>query len=74
LFPVDRIAEICQPEGRLFHCDAVQAAGNVEIAVRKIPADQQSVHANFRSLQPSLTLAAFIAGDSLPGGRRGSTR
>ncbi|MGD0224118.1 MAG: aminotransferase class V-fold PLP-dependent enzyme [Terriglobia bacterium] len=36
LFPVERIAEIC-------HCDAVQAAGKVEIDVRKIPADYLSL-------------------------------
>jgi hypothetical protein len=39
LFPVERIAEICQSRGVLYHCDAVQAAGKVEIDVRKIPAD-----------------------------------
>jgi cysteine desulfurase len=39
LFPVDRIAEICQSRSVLYHCDAVQAAGKVEIDVRKIPAD-----------------------------------
>jgi cysteine desulfurase len=36
LFPVERIAEICQSRGVLYHCDAVQAAGKVEIDVRKI--------------------------------------
>jgi cysteine desulfurase len=39
LFPVERIAEICRSRGVLYHCDAVQAAGEVEIDVRKIPAD-----------------------------------
>jgi cysteine desulfurase len=39
LFPVDRIEEICQSRGVLYHCDAVQAAGKVEIDVRKVPAD-----------------------------------
>jgi cysteine sulfinate desulfinase/cysteine desulfurase-like protein len=39
LFPVERIAEICQSRGVLYHCDAVQAAGKVEIDVRKVPAD-----------------------------------
>jgi cysteine desulfurase len=38
LFPVERIAEICQSRGVRYHCDAVQAAGKVEIDVRKIPA------------------------------------
>jgi len=39
LFPVERIAEICQSRGVLYHCDAVQAAGKVEIDVRKTPAE-----------------------------------
>jgi cysteine sulfinate desulfinase/cysteine desulfurase-like protein len=39
LFPVERIAEICCSRGVLYHCDAVQAAGKVQIDVRKIPAD-----------------------------------
>ena len=33
LFPVERIAEICQSRGVLYHCDAVQAAGKVEVEV-----------------------------------------
>ncbi|MGA3168769.1 MAG: aminotransferase class V-fold PLP-dependent enzyme [Terriglobia bacterium] len=43
LFPVESIAEICQSRGVLYHCDAVQAAGKVEIDVRKIPADYLSL-------------------------------
>ena len=43
LFPVDRFAEICRSRGVLYHCDAVQAAGKVEIDVRKIPADYLSL-------------------------------
>ena len=43
LFPVDRIAEICRLRGVLYHCDAVQAAGKVEIDVRRIPVDYLSL-------------------------------
>jgi cysteine desulfurase len=43
LFPVERIAEICRSRGVLYHSDAVQAAGKVEIDVRKIPADYLSL-------------------------------
>jgi len=43
LFPVERIAEICRSRGVLYHCDAVQAAGKVEIDVRKIQADYLSM-------------------------------
>jgi len=43
LFPVEQIAEICRSRGVLYHCDAVQAAGKVEIDVRKVPADYLSL-------------------------------
>jgi cysteine sulfinate desulfinase/cysteine desulfurase-like protein len=43
LFPVERIAEICRLRGVLFHCNAVQAAGKVEIDVRKVPAPHQLI-------------------------------
>jgi len=38
LFPVEQIAEICRSHGVLYHCDAVQAAGKVEIdALKMLP-------------------------------------
>ena len=43
LFPVKEIAEICQSRGVLFHCDAVQAAGKIEIDVRNVQADYLSL-------------------------------
>lgn len=43
LFPVEETAELCNERGVLFHCDAVQAAGKVEIDMRKLPADYLSV-------------------------------
>jgi cysteine desulfurase len=43
LFPVNRIAKICPSRGVLYHCDAVQAAGKVEIDVGKLPADYLSL-------------------------------
>jgi cysteine desulfurase len=43
LFPVQEIAEICRARGVLFHCDAVQAAGKVEIDVEQVPADYLSL-------------------------------
>jgi cysteine desulfurase len=43
LFPVERIAEICRSRGVLYHCDAVQVAGKVEIDMRKVPADYLSL-------------------------------
>jgi len=43
LFPVKEIAEICRARGVLCHCDAVQAAGKVEIDVRQVQADYLSL-------------------------------
>jgi cysteine desulfurase len=43
LFPVKEIADICRSRGVLFHCDAVQAAGKIEIDVRKVQADYLSL-------------------------------
>ncbi len=43
LFPVKEISEICRSRGVLYHCDAVQAAGKIEIDVRKIPVDYLSL-------------------------------
>ena len=43
LFPVERIAEICRSHGVLYHCDAVQAAGKLQIDVRKVGADYLSL-------------------------------
>jgi len=43
LFPVERIAETCRSRGVLYHCDAVQAAGKVEIDVQKVPVDYLSL-------------------------------
>jgi cysteine desulfurase len=43
LFPVKEIAEICRARSVFFHCDAVQAAGKVEINLRNIPIDYLSL-------------------------------
>jgi cysteine desulfurase len=43
LFPVKEIAEICRSHGVLYHCDAVQSAGKVQIDVRKVLADYLSL-------------------------------
>jgi cysteine desulfurase len=43
LFPVKEIGEICRSRGVFFHCDAVQAAGKIEIDVRKLQADYLSL-------------------------------
>ena len=46
LFPVKEIAEYCSSRGVLYHCDAVQAAGKVEINVSR----DRGVQADYLSL------------------------
>lgn len=43
LFPVKDIGEICRSRGVLFHCDAVQAAGKIEINMEEIQANYLSL-------------------------------
>ncbi len=43
LFPVKEIADICRSHGVLFHCDAVQAAGKIQIDVRNVQVDYLSL-------------------------------
>lgn len=44
--PVEEIGSICRERGVLFHVDAVQAAGHVEIDVKRINADYLSMSAH----------------------------
>lgn len=43
LFPVKEISEICRSRGVLYHCDAVQVAGKIQIDVREVQADYLSL-------------------------------
>ncbi len=43
LFPVKEIGEICRSRDLLFHCDAVQAAGKIEIDMPNVQADYLSL-------------------------------
>jgi cysteine desulfurase len=44
--PVWEIAELCKAKGIIFHCDAVQGAGRVEIDMQKFKADLLTVTAH----------------------------
>jgi cysteine desulfurase len=44
--PVWEIAEICRARGIIFHCDAVQGGGRVEIDLRKLKADLLTITAH----------------------------
>jgi cysteine desulfurase len=37
LFPIEEAAEICRSKGTLFHTDAVQAAGKIDIDLGRVP-------------------------------------
>jgi cysteine desulfurase len=37
LFPIEEAAEICRSKGTLFHTDAVQAVGKIDIDLRQVP-------------------------------------
>jgi cysteine desulfurase len=44
--PVWEIAEICREKGIIFHCDAVQGAGRIEIDMSKLKADLLTITAH----------------------------
>ena len=46
VFPVEMLASMAHSSGALFHCDAVQAAGRVEIDVNKTEIDMLSISAH----------------------------
>ncbi len=57
--PIDKIAEIVKERGVVFHTDAVQAAGKIEIDLNKIPADLLSISAH-KFYGPKSVGALFI--------------
>jgi len=44
--PIAEIGEICRSKGIIFHCDAVQAAGKIEIDLQKLKVDLMTVTAH----------------------------
>ncbi len=44
--PIEEIGKICKEKGVLFHCDAVQAVGHVEVDLQKLPVDMLSISAH----------------------------
>jgi cysteine desulfurase len=46
IHPVWEIGEICRAKGIIFHCDAVQGAGRVEIDLQKLKADLLTITAH----------------------------
>lgn len=80
--PIPELGEICRARGVLFHTDAVQAAGNLEIDVKKQNIDLLSIsghklHApkgvGLLYADRKIRLAPFIDGGAQESGRRAGT-
>ncbi|MCK9574318.1 MAG: aminotransferase class V-fold PLP-dependent enzyme, partial [Candidatus Omnitrophica bacterium] len=82
LFPIDEIAEIARLRGVVFHTDAVQSAGKINLDMKKIPVDLLSLSGH--KLHASKGVAAlyvrkgtrfspFLIGGHQEQGRRGGT-
>jgi cysteine desulfurase len=46
LFPVERLAAMAHADGAIFHCDAVQAAGKLDLQVQSTQIDMLSISAH----------------------------
>ncbi len=64
--PVDEIAEICHEKGVVFHTDAVQAVGHVEIDVHKQKIDMLSLSGHKIHAQKGIGAIYIRKGLSLP--------
>ena len=82
LFPIEQIAPMVKAAGRLFHSDAVQAAGKIDIDVTKTPVDMLSIsghklHApkgiGVLYLRKGVKINPFIIGGHQEHGRRAGT-
>ena len=80
--PVREIAKIAHKHGALFHCDAVQAAGKIEIDFDDIDADYMSISAHKFGgpkgvgaliAKPAAPLSALVRGGGQENGLRGGT-
>ncbi len=82
VFPVAMLASLAHAWGALFHCDAVQAAGRVEISVNRTEIDMLSISAHKMHgpkgigalyVRNGLKLAPLIYGGRQESGRRAGT-
>jgi cysteine desulfurase len=82
LFPVEMLASMAHSAGALFHCDAVQAAGRVEMNVSKTEIDMLSISAHKMHgpkgigalyVRNGVKLAQLIYGGRQERGRRAGT-
>lgn len=82
IFPIREIAEIAKSAGCVMHTDAVQAAGKIDIDVRKVPVDMMSVsghkiHApkgiGALYVRRGTRMNPLLLGGHQEGGKRGGT-
>jgi cysteine desulfurase len=82
LFPLEELAAICRSKGALFHTDAVQTPGKIQIDVKEIPVDFLSLSAHKLHAPKGIGLLyvkrrakyqPYIIGGGQERGRRGGT-
>ncbi|MCR5813728.1 MAG: cysteine desulfurase NifS [Desulfovibrio sp.] len=82
LFPIARMAEMAKEKGILFHTDAVQAAGKIDIDLTRLPIDMLSVsghklHApkgiGVLYIRKGIIFRPFLRGGHQERGRRAGT-
>ena len=82
IYPIPQMAEMAKERGILFHTDAVQAAGKVDIDLEKVPVDMLSIsghklHApkgvGMLYVRKGLIFRPFIRGGHQEAGRRAGT-
>lgn len=80
--PIYEISKICHKYGALFHTDAVQAIGHVQIDVSKLGVDMLSASAHkfngpkgigFLYIREGTQIASFVNGGSQENGKRAGT-
>ena len=82
LLPIDKVAELCQLYGALFHSDTVQAVGHFELDVQKTPIDFMAASAHkfhgpkgvgFAFIRKNSGIKPLIAGGGQERGLRAGT-
>ena len=80
--PIEEIGEICKKHGVLFHTDAVQAVGHIEIDVKKMNIDMLSASAHkfhgpkgtgFLYVRKGIIISNLIEGGAQERGKRAGT-
>jgi cysteine desulfurase len=82
VFPIEEIAELVKSKGVVFHCDAVQAAGKIDIDVKRAPIDLLSISGHKLHAPKGVAalyvrkgthFAPFVMGGHQEAGRRAGT-